>query len=116
MTAHAIATGRPVSRRALDAPRWAQVAAHRERVPGWIPLLGGRRVPPRAVVVAGALGALLLAMIWGFALRDPSFSSLGFASDGWRALMIACYAPLLLWAPLLALVTYDYHRRHADRR
>src|SRR5262249_25007353 len=35
-----------------------------EVVPRWIPLIGGRRVRPMAVVVPAALGAAALTLIW----------------------------------------------------
>ena len=38
----------------------------------------------------------------------------GFADDptsGWASLMALCYAPALLWGPLLAAVTMAYWRR-----
>jgi hypothetical protein len=82
-----------------------------ERVPGRFPLIGGRRIPPHPVVVIAALGALMLAMTWAFAFRDPSMPGLTFTSAGWEALFYACYLPLLLWAPLLAAVTFAYHQR-----
>jgi len=82
-----------------------------ERVPGWIPRIGGRRIPPRPVVAVALTGAALLQLIWAFAFRDPDLSAITFSSDGWRALFLACYYPLLLWAPLLAAVTIAYYRR-----
>ncbi|MFB9684810.1 hypothetical protein [Amycolatopsis plumensis] len=48
-----------------------------------MPLLGGRRVAPYAAIVPAAAGALL----------------------------VACYVPVLLWAPLLGAVTWAYWRR-----
>lgn len=30
---------------------------------------------------------------------------------GWRALLIACYAPALLWGPTVLWLSYRYHRR-----
>ena len=42
-----------------------------ERLPGWIPLLGSRRVAPRAAVVAGALGALLIGSHLGLRVPRP---------------------------------------------
>ena len=75
-------------------------------------MIGGRRLPPMAVVAPAAVGALMLQVIWAFAFRDfPQFDSMEFSSDGWKALMIGCYLPLLLWAPLLAAVTFAYYRR-----
>jgi hypothetical protein len=83
-----------------------------ERVPGWIPVIGGRRIPPMAVIVPAALGALLLALIWGYAFRDfPGMDQLEFSHTGWKVLLVAAYLPLLAWAPLLAAVTYAYYRR-----
>jgi hypothetical protein len=82
-----------------------------ERVPRWIPFIGGRWIPPKPVVVVAGAGAVALALIWGFAFRDPDLSGLDFTSAGWRALFLACYVPLLAWAPLLGAVTYAYHRR-----
>jgi hypothetical protein len=83
-----------------------------EQAPDWIPLIGGRRLAPMAVVVPAAVGAVLLQVIWVFAFRGfPEFGRLEFQSDGWKALMIACYLPLLLWSPLLAAVTWAYYRR-----
>ena len=40
----------------------------------------------------------------------------GFASSGWEALFVAAYAPLLLWGPLVAIVTFDYWRRRRRRK
>jgi len=34
-----------------------------------------------------------------------------FAGAGWHVLLVACYLPLLLWAPLLAAATWAYWRR-----
>jgi len=83
-----------------------------ERAPQWFPVIRGRRLRPMAVVVPAAIGALLLAFIWGFAFRDfPDMDQLEFSHSGWKVLLIAAYAPLLAWAPLLAAVTYAYWRR-----
>jgi hypothetical protein len=88
-----------------------------ERVPSWFPVIGGRRIPPMAVVVPAALGAVALAAIWGFAFRDgATLEGVEYTHWGWRALLIACYLPLLGWAPLLALVTWAYWRRRSPRR
>ena len=83
-----------------------------ERVPGWFPVIGGRRIPPMAVVVPAALEALALAAIWGYAFRDfGSLDGIEYSHPFWRVLLVACYAPLILWAPLLAAVTWAYWRR-----
>jgi hypothetical protein len=83
-----------------------------ERVPRWFPVIHGRRIPPMAVVVPAALGALALAAIWGYAFRDfGSLDGIEYTHEAWRVLLVACYAPLILWAPLLAAVTWAYWRR-----
>jgi hypothetical protein len=83
-----------------------------ERVPAWLPILGGRRVAPLAAVVPAGLGAVALALIWGWAFRDfPAVGAIEFTGVGPHLLLLACYAPLLLWAPLLGAVTWAYYRR-----
>jgi hypothetical protein len=96
--------------------RWGEV------VPSWIPVLGGRTVPARAAVVAAALGAAALTLLWTwvavqFALgreingrASPSYIPLNF--HDWRGVLaVAAYAPLVLWGPFLAAVTVAYHKR-----
>ncbi|SCL57119.1 hypothetical protein [Micromonospora chersina] len=86
---------------------WGEVFA------GWLPLVGGRPVPPRFAVTAATTGAVALTLIWGYAAwgvvmdgNDLAFTPPGFA------LLLACYAPLLLWGPLLLLLALAYHHRH----
>lgn len=92
-----------------------------EVVPRWIPLLGGRPVRPLAAVVPAALGALALALVWGYAFRDvggdldSGTGPGGMGSPAQDALLVLCYAPLLLWAPLLLAVTVAYYRRRTAR-
>jgi hypothetical protein len=82
-----------------------------EVVPRWIPLVGGRPIPTLAAVVPAGLGAAAVTWImmsaalrWGvFANGDPD------APHGIAGLvMLASYAPLLAWGPLLAVVTVAY--------
>ena len=88
-----------------------------EVFPRWIPVLRGRRVPPLAAVIPAVLGSLALIVIWAYGFRDLFFGfddvQLRFANDAWAALMIACYAPLNLWGPLLLVLTWHYYRRRA---
>jgi hypothetical protein len=85
-----------------------------EVVPRWVPGLAGRRIPPSAVVVPAAVGGALLTVMWGWAVlglvdgRIEHFTG----GPGWRALLIGCYLPTVLWGPLLLVLTYLYHRRH----
>jgi len=87
-----------------------------EVVPGWIPLIGGRRIPPYAAIVPAHAR-------WVRADRDVDLrpsgtysvgTSFPFASDGAAALMIGCYAPLYLWGPALLVLTWAYDRRTAS--
>lgn len=96
------------------------VRAWGEVVPTWIPIIGGRRIPPVPVIVTAALGSFALIAIWTYGFRDVFFNFSGlpmpFASDAWAALMITCYAPLNLWGPLLLVLTWAYHRRRRSPR
>ncbi|MWA11783.1 hypothetical protein [Streptomyces sp. BA2] len=84
-----------------------------EVVPGWIPLLGGREVRPLAAVVPALLGAAGLFLITGWFVYAV-YADLGPGvtdSAVRQAILVACYAPLLLWAPLLVAVTVAYYKR-----
>ena len=98
------------------------VSAWGEVFPGWIPVLGGRRVPTLAAVVPAALGAVVLTLLWTWVAVSFSLgmringrplgsdSVLSFAD--WKGLVaIIAYAPLLLWGPLLGAVTIGYWKR-----
>ncbi|MBZ4320153.1 hypothetical protein [Streptomyces huiliensis] len=101
------------------------VAAWGEVFPRWVPVLRGRRVPTAAAVVPGAVGAVLLTLLWtvllivteltGTTVRgDPLPDDYPGRQGGWAAAVYyACYAPLVLWGPLLGLVTVAYWRRRA---
>jgi hypothetical protein len=88
-----------------------------EVVPDWVPGLARRRIPPVAVVFAGSAGGLILTVMWTFAVvglfpvagldRVDQFTG----GAGWRALLIACYAPAVLRGPTVLWLSYDYHRR-----
>ena len=87
--------------------RWGEV------VPRWIPFVGARRVPPSAVVVPAGAGAVALTLLWAGTMSNVETIWALYGLEGVeRVLMMACYAPLLLWGPLLAAVTVSYHRRH----
>ncbi|GGY47178.1 hypothetical protein [Streptomyces tanashiensis] len=97
--------------------RWGEV------VPSWVPVLRGRRIPPAAVLVPAALGATALTLLWtvlslateimGTTIRGDTLPA-DFPSEtgGWTAVSYyVCYAPLVLWGPLLAVLTVAYGRR-----
>lgn len=99
------------------------IASWGEVFPRWVPVLRGRRVPTAAAVLPGAFGAAALTVLWtvaavvteiaGVTLRGealpPDYPG---AEGGWAAAVYyVCYAPLMLWGPLLAAVTVAYARR-----
>jgi hypothetical protein len=94
-----------------------------EVFPRWMPVVGGRRVPTTAAVTAAGLGALAVTWIvvtMALSWTDPDANGGPDAPHGVAGLvMTACYAPLLAWGPLLAVVTVAYavrRRRQAEGR
>jgi hypothetical protein len=49
-------------------------------------------------------------VLWGDA------QPFGVVSGGWALLMAACYLPLLLWGPMLAVVTVTYWLRRRQEQ
>ncbi|WP_218005788.1 hypothetical protein [Actinomadura hibisca] len=97
--------------------RWGEV------FPRWIPGLGGSRVPTKAAVIPAALGATILTLaftvlvivneIQGTTIRGDDLPA-DFPSEagGWEAAWFyLCYTPLILWGPLLAVLTVAYYKR-----
>ncbi|MFD5463452.1 hypothetical protein ACFWIQ_11610 [Kitasatospora sp. NPDC127059] len=92
---------------------WGQVFPRR------IPLIGGRRIPPLAVIVPALLGSVVLTLLgleglfgrWAHNLAEPD-SPHGVAA----IVMTLAYLPLVAWGPLLGVVTVDYARRTLRRR
>lgn len=87
--------------------RWGEVMPH------WVPVLGGRRIPLLAAVLPAAVGAAAVTLItvdgafrWDTAMAGPGAPT---GTAYW--VMTAAYAPLVLWGPLLAIVTVAYWRR-----
>ncbi|GAA3235666.1 hypothetical protein [Streptomyces lavendulae] len=89
--------------------RWGEV------VPGRLPLIGGRRVPPLAAVIPAGLGAAALTLLGVMRVigwNDPgNMGAPGSPTGVAYWVMTACYLPLVAWGPLLAVVTLAYHRR-----
>ncbi|MFG1655915.1 hypothetical protein ACGFIY_05230 [Micromonospora chersina] len=88
-----------------------------EVFPRWLPLVGGRRVPPSFAVTLATAGAVALTLIWGNAAWGVAVNGndLGFTPAGF-ALAAACYLPLALWGPLLLTLAVAYHHRHRPPR
>jgi hypothetical protein len=98
------------------------VASWGERVPAWIPVLRGRRVPALVAVVPASLGAVTLTLLWTWAAvafslgrgitGHPMGPDAPVSFGDWQGLVaVAAYAPLLLWGPLLGALTISYWRR-----
>ncbi|MFG2972619.1 hypothetical protein ACGFYY_06395 [Streptomyces sp. NPDC048331] len=99
------------------------VASWGEVFPRRLPVLGGRRIPVAVAVVPAALGAVALTGLWtvlalvaevtGTTIQgDPVPADFPSEVGGWSALWFyVCYAPLILWGPLLGVVTVAYWRR-----
>ncbi|MFG3253384.1 hypothetical protein [Streptomyces sp. NPDC048172] len=99
------------------------IASWGEVFPRWLPVLRGRRVPTAAAVVPAALGTVALTLLWtvfalvtqisGTTIRgEPVSEDYPGSAGGWsEAVFYACYAPLVLWGPLLGAVTVAYWRR-----
>ena len=98
------------------------VATWGERFPGWLPGLRGRPVPALAAVVPASLGAVVLTLLWTWVAVCLSLglqingqpqgpdAPLGFGD--WQGVVaVACYAPLLLWGPVLGALTVSYWKR-----
>ncbi len=94
-----------------------------ERVPRWVPRLGGREIPRLLPLVVGGTGNALLYLINGALVVKFGSIWLGLA-EGWTpaegmnrwqvAVLVAAYAPmLLLWAPALTVGLVGYGRRRA---
>jgi hypothetical protein len=98
-----------------------------ERFPTWIPVVSGRAVPRRIATTLAGAGTTFIFLIYAYAfvlnpvlkLREPPPHNPACLPpdqrpDAWIA--YAAYAPLLLWGPLLLVVTIAYHRRRSQRR
>ncbi|GIG87754.1 hypothetical protein [Plantactinospora endophytica] len=92
-----------------------------EQVPHWVPLLGGRPIPARPVVILAVAGGALLVAITGYIVLNQTFHFVprgwvGVGRDepahpvpGWEVLRY--YVPLIAWGPLVLAVAADYRRR-----
>lgn len=110
----------------LAATAFGLIASWGERFPHRLPFLGGRPVPALPVVLLAAAGAGVLTLLWTWTAVT---AGLGRRIDGSRAgadrilqfgnwhgwVAAVAYAPLLLWGPLLAALTWAYWRRRTRR-
>jgi hypothetical protein len=91
-----------------------------ENLPRWVPVLGGRTVPPRVVAgiaVAGGV-TVIAACLWG-ALHAEFGVAQGPvligddspAEEPPGTTVTLLYAPMVLWGPLVILLALDHYRR-----
>ncbi|MFJ9891642.1 hypothetical protein ACIQRW_38155 [Streptomyces sp. NPDC091287] len=99
------------------------IAGWGEVFPRWVPFLHGRRVPTGVAVTLGTIGATILTLLWsvltlltelngttisGEALPDDFPNQVGGWQEVWYHI---CYTPLILWGPMLAVLTVAYGKR-----
>jgi hypothetical protein len=82
-----------------------------ETAPGWVPALGGRRIPARLVVTLASIGTVVLLVLWTpfvlwWTLDHHDMTRTGHDVVG------LLYLPLVAWGPLLGAVTLSFARRH----
>ncbi|MEU0525991.1 hypothetical protein [Streptomyces niveus] len=97
--------------------RWGEV------LPRWMPGLGGRRVPTAAAVVPATIGATILTLVFTVIAilttvtqsktnGDPLPANFPSKAGGWETVYFyASYIPLVLWGPMLGVLTYANWRR-----
>jgi hypothetical protein len=89
--------------------RWGEV------LPAWVPIVGGRRVPPMLVVIPGAIGGLVMTVVtvmmgltYFGAIEGSPYENIW-----WEALAKIAITPIAAWGPILLALTAAYHlRRH----
>ncbi|MEU9101142.1 hypothetical protein [Streptomyces sp. NPDC048361] len=86
---------------------WGEIAPRR------LPFIGGRPVRTLAAVIPALLGAALLGAVsvWFAWTQAADLVERVTRTPAQHALLVACYAPLLAWPPLLAATALAYHRR-----
>ncbi|MEU7108135.1 hypothetical protein ABZ951_24275 [Streptomyces sp. NPDC046215] len=81
-----------------------------ETWPRWVPYLRGRRVPVMLGTGVAGLGALATTVFGALFVYTSLNADMQGTTWGIWLLNIA-YSPLLLWGPLLGVVTVHYYRR-----
>lgn len=99
--------------------RWGEV------VPGWVPRLGGRTIPPLVPIIVGGIGSAVLLGLIGSVLATFVLAWTG-TVPGWtpdvgmtageRAFLLTCYVPFFLWPVAIAVALIGYARRRLGTR
>ncbi|MDI2124892.1 hypothetical protein [Yinghuangia seranimata] len=86
-----------------------------EVVPAWVPRIGGRVVPAWLVVAVASVGAVAVTALCAAVALAPHgpLENPDFPHGTAAKVMVACYAPLLAWGPMVLLLTTAYARRRA---
>lgn len=84
-----------------------------ERVPRWVPRIGGRPVPVAIPVLAGLAGGIVVMFTCAMSVIhwDHVIGFVGRPAGGCYALAVACYLSALAWGPCVLIATVDYWRR-----
>ncbi|MFE2309758.1 hypothetical protein [Streptomyces sp. NPDC059411] len=89
--------------------RWGEVA------PAWLPVIGGKRVPPLAAIVPATIGGLITTAVSGSFLlawlHVGGFHALGYSDVRWELLAKVCIGLGGLWGPMVLALTYAYYVR-----
>ena len=99
--------------------RWGEV------VPGWVPRLGGRTIPPLVPIIVSGIGSAVLLGLIGSVLAKFVLAWTG-TVPGWtpdvgmtageRAFLLTCYVPFFLWPVAIAVALIGYARRRLGTR
>ncbi|MFH9733895.1 hypothetical protein [Streptomyces sp. NPDC017260] len=92
---------------------WGEVA------PGWIPIIGGKRVRPVAAFGPAALGGLILTLLFTTVPigegRELAFYGIidtaEYSNAAWEMLATVCVTPLAAWGPITLILAIAYYRR-----
>ncbi|MFI0812117.1 hypothetical protein [Streptomyces echinatus] len=92
---------------------WGEVA------PGWIPIIGGRRVRPMAATIPAVLGGLILTFLFTSIpignRRELTLygivETVEYTNDAWDTLATVCVTPVAVWGPLTLALAIAYYRR-----
>jgi hypothetical protein len=97
-----------------------------ERIPGWVPGVGGRTIPARAAAVPALVGASLVIGLCLYAVLNMTFHFVdrGPVLVGQQDVertppgpgIVSLYVPLLAWGPLVFAVAANYWRRRTLAR